>query len=146
MTPDGEIYAKHRDELLRYATGLVGPSHAEDVVSTVVLRTIRRRPLTGLENPRAYLYKAVLNEARSLLRRIGTVPLPEGLMAGGEVGEHTHVLMAVWALPVRQRAAIILYYWEGERVDEIAAVMGLSSGSVKRYLFNARRKLKGALA
>ncbi len=52
MDGDAEVYAKYRDDLLRYATGLVGAGRAEDVVSTVVLRTIRRRSLADLDNPR----------------------------------------------------------------------------------------------
>jgi DNA-directed RNA polymerase specialized sigma24 family protein len=44
---------------------LVGPDQAPDVVSTVVLRVLKRRHLSDLENPRAYLFRSVLNEARS---------------------------------------------------------------------------------
>ena len=38
---DEEIYVKYRDELIRYATVLVGPSDAEDVLSSVVTRLYR---------------------------------------------------------------------------------------------------------
>ena len=58
---DAEVYIKYRDDLLRYATSLVGPDQAEDVVSTVVLRTMRGRGLAELDRPHAYLMKSVLN-------------------------------------------------------------------------------------
>ena len=58
---DAAIWAQHRDELTRYATVLVGPSEADDVLSTVVLRLLRRRSLGDLSDPRAYLFRSVLN-------------------------------------------------------------------------------------
>lgn len=61
---DETIYRKNRDDLIRYAAVLVGPAGAEDVVSVVVLRILAKRRLQDLEEPRAYLFRAVLNECR----------------------------------------------------------------------------------
>ncbi len=144
MDGDAEVYAKYRDDLLRYATGLVGAGRAEDVVSTVVLRTIRRRSLADLDNPRAYLLKAVLNEARGLGRRQGNLPLPDMAMSDRSI-ELLDVIAAVWRLPVQQRAAVFLFYWEGHPVAEIADPIGVRPGTVKRYLYLARKRLKGSL-
>lgn len=141
---NAEVYLKHRADLLRYATSLVGPSTAEDVVSTVVLRTIRRRSLSELENPFAYLMKGVLNESRSIWRK--AVHLPIGDLDLGEAPpEVSETLDVVWKLPVRQRAALFLFYWEDRPVSEIAGLMGISAGTVKRYLHNARNRLKDQL-
>lgn len=139
-----ELYLKLRSDLLRYATSLVGSSQAEDVVSTVVLRTIRRQPLNDLEKPFAYLMKGVLNEARSIWRRNAPVSL-DGIDVGRLPDEVVETLDAVWQLPVRQRAAVYLFYWEDRPVDEIAELMGISPGAVKRYLHNSRRRLKDQL-
>lgn len=141
---DAEVYSKYRDDLLRYATYLVGASSAEDVVSTVVLRTMSSRSLAGLDNPHAYLMKGVLNESRSVWRRSSPEPLPE---AGGKrlPVEVVETLDALWRLPVRQRAATILFYWEDRPVAEIAELMGVSTGTVKRHLHNARQRLKRSL-
>jgi RNA polymerase sigma factor (sigma-70 family) len=144
MDGNAEVYAKYREELLRYATGLVGASRADDVVSTVVLRAIRRRSLAELDNPRAYLLKGVLNEARGLARGQATVPLAEEGIGDRPI-ELLDVIAAVWRLPVRQRAAVFLFYWEGYPVVEIAELMGVGPGTVKRYLHVARRRLKGQL-
>lgn len=144
VSDDATVYAKHRDELLRYATALVGPHDADDVVSTVVLRTLRRRRLADLDNPRGYLLRAVLNEDRGLHRR-----RPPRLDAPGVVeppsAEVAHVLAALADLPPRQRAAIYLHYWEMASVAEIGEALGVRPGTVKRYLHLARRRLKGAL-
>ncbi|HDK44890.1 MAG TPA: sigma-70 family RNA polymerase sigma factor [Actinobacteria bacterium] len=141
---NAEIYSKYRYELLRYATALVGPSHADDVVSTVVLKTIRRRSLDELENPRGYLLKGILNEARGWSRRQNHTRVPHMIerTTPPDLGE---VVDAVRRLSVQQRAATYLHYWESVPVVEIAEIMGIGVGTVKRYLFLAQRHLKGAL-
>lgn len=144
VNADADVYLKYRDQLLRYATSLVGPSRSEDVVSTVVLRTMRSRPLSELEKPRAYLMKAVLNESRSVMRKRSPEPLPESL-TGHLPDEVVETLDAVWQLPVQQRAVVFLFYWDGLLVNEIAELMGVRPGTVKRYLHNARKRLKGDL-
>lgn len=106
MSEDDEaIYARVCGDLIRYAAVLVGPSEAEDVVSAVMLRLLRRRPLHSLAEPRAYLFRAVLNEARGVLRR-RTRALPRrdsGDGAGNSVPEPDwEVVAAVGALPARQ--------------------------------------------
>lgn len=141
---DAELYLKLRDELLRHATSLVGVSRSEDVVSTVILRTIRRHALSELDRPRAYLMKSILNEARTVWRRRLTEPLPESL-SETLPNEVVETLDIVWRLPVQQRAAVFLFYWEGYPVQEIADVMGLRPGTVKRYLHIARKRLESEL-
>ncbi|MGC2240541.1 MAG: sigma factor, partial [Acidimicrobiia bacterium] len=65
---DEAVWNKYREELIRYASMLVGPADAEDLLSSVVLRVLSRRRLSDLDDPRSYLYKSVTNEARSLIR------------------------------------------------------------------------------
>jgi len=140
---DESIYNKHRDDLIRYAAALVGSDLAEDVLSRVMVRALGRGGLTRLDEPRPYLFKAVLNEARSALRRRDAVPL----------ARHPHhldshdieVLDAVMRLPARQRAAVYLVYWGGETIERTATLMGTAPGTVKRYLHLARQRLKGTL-
>ena len=140
---DGQIYRKHRDDLIRYATSLVGPDRAEDVLSTVVVRILKRRSLADLDDARPYLFKAVLNESRSVMRFRRTVELADpGTVVNSP---DLDVLDAVLRLPVRQRAAIYLAYWADMSIADAARHMGVSAGTVKRYLHLARRSLKGVL-
>jgi RNA polymerase sigma factor (sigma-70 family) len=141
---DGAVFAELRQDLVRYATALVGPSDAEDVVMTVVGRTVRRRRLSELENPKGYLLRGILNEARGTTRRKGFVPLDINPAVSDGHGL-TEVLDVLMALPVRQRAAIYLRYWEGAPISEIADLMNVVPGTVKRYLHLARKKLEGVL-
>jgi len=51
MTPhDAEIYRKYSDDLIRFASGLVGPSGAEDVVANAVLRAISSAQWKAVDN------------------------------------------------------------------------------------------------
>jgi RNA polymerase sigma-70 factor (ECF subfamily) len=141
---DGLVFAKHRSDLVRYATALVGPSEAEDVVMTVVGRAVRRVRLSELENPKGYLIRGVLNEARGRGRRRTTVVLDDNHLAQASSGL-AEVLDVLMGLPVRQRAAVYLHYWERAPISEIAEAMGVGPGTVKRYLHLARQRLKGVL-
>lgn len=142
---DEEIYRKNKDDLIRYATVLIGPSEAEDVVSTVVLRVLGRRRLEDLEEARAYLFRAVLNESRTrLTRRRRGAPVDDfGVVPPLE--SRPEVLEAVLRLPVRQRAATFLVYWSDLTIQETARFMGTGPGTIKRYLFLAKRTLRGVL-
>jgi DNA-directed RNA polymerase specialized sigma24 family protein len=141
---DEAIWNKHREELIRYGSVLVGPADAEDLLSVVVVRILNRRSLADLDDPRSYLYRSVTNEARSLVRwrskrlsRTVTTSLPADV--------EPEVLEAVLELPNRQRAAVYLAYWRDLPMVEIAQLMGCSPGSVKRYLHVAKKKLREVL-
>lgn len=142
---DETIFRKNRDDLIRYATVLVGPTQAEDVVSTVVLRILARRRLQDLEEPRPYLFRSVLNECKTRLSRRRThLSISEvGMMPVND--PEPDIMRAVVELPPQQRAATYLVYWAGMTVVETADLMGIRSGTVKRYLHLARRTLKGTL-
>lgn len=142
---DETIYRENREDLIRYAAVLVGPTSAEDAVSTVVLRVLARRRLVDLRDARPYLFRAVLNECRTRLDRDRHHSTLANVDGSQSVNPQPEVLTAVLALPVRQRAATYLVYWAGMSVAETARLMGIRPGTVKRYLYLARRVLKGAL-
>ena len=49
---------------------------------------------------------------------------------------------SVAALPSGERTAVFLYYRQEMKVNDIASVLGVSSGTVKTLLFRARRRLR----
>ena len=51
------------------------------------------------------------------------------------------VLDAVAKLSIQQRSAIFLTYWEDMSPEKVAEQMGISTGSVKRHLARARKRL-----
>jgi RNA polymerase sigma-70 factor (ECF subfamily) len=146
---DEQIYRKYSDDLVRFATGLVGPFDARDVVTDGCLRAFRSRGWAEVRNHRAYLYRTVLNEARShhrstLRRRVRELrsAQPEAVPTA-EVD--VDVLAAVNTLSVQQRASVVLTYWEDLTPAEVASRLGISEGSVKRHLARARARLRELL-
>ncbi|MEN8234251.1 MAG: sigma-70 family RNA polymerase sigma factor [Actinomycetota bacterium] len=145
---DREIYVEHGDALMRFATVLVGPSDAADVVSTVITRTLSKQALADLRDPKAYLMQAVANEAKNIHRSrqrgaVATVRVgfPESV-PGADEGRYPDVTQAVMDLPVQQRAAVFLVYWMGMTPTEAAEHLGARPATVRRYLSVARSKLR----
>lgn len=142
---DEAIWRKHHDEVVRYATVLVGPADAEDLLSAVVVRILSNKgSLSDLDEPRSYLFRSVLNESKNFRRGLRQPPLVRDEVGLGEL--RPDVLDAVGRLPRRQRAAVYLIYWKDLTVSEAAALMGCRPGTVKRYLFLARQRLKEVLS
>jgi RNA polymerase sigma factor (sigma-70 family) len=135
---------------MRFAASLVGPADAADLVSEVIVSTLKRRSLSSLENPQGYLMQAVLNRARSNHRRtsrerethalLAILPRGDDPTADFVVGDD--VVRAVAELPVQQRAAVYLVYWVGHEPKEAAELLGVQPGTLRRYLHLARVRLR----
>jgi RNA polymerase sigma factor (sigma-70 family) len=144
---DAEVYEKHASDLVRFATGLVGPSDAADVVSSAVLRTVSSRAWSGAQNRRAYLFRAVLNEARMHHRSTMRRRAREARAAIDDVAPEPptprpEVLELVSRLSMRQRAVVTLTYWDDLDRVTVAALLGISEGAVKRHLARAHHRLR----
>lgn len=141
-----EIYREHVRDLTRFATSLVGPSDAGDVVSGAVVKTMWSSSWDHVRDPRAYLYRAVLNEARMLARSSSRRRHREARAATTDLAPEPDfrpdVAAAVARLSVRQRACVFLTYWEGLDQKDVATRLGIGVGSVKRHLSRARSRLK----
>ena len=143
---DAEVYRKHKDELMRFATALVGPNDAGDILSNVVTRILSSgKSLGDFREPRPYLMRAVLNESRSLHRSRRPTPVVASADMDPSADIRPDVLAAVSELPVRQRAVTYLVYWAGMTSDEVGQLLGAKPGTVRRYLHLARKKLAEAL-
>jgi RNA polymerase sigma-70 factor (sigma-E family) len=55
------------------------------------------------------------------------------------------LMRAVAELPIQQRVAVVLFYFEDRPTPEIAHIMGCSEATVRVHLFKARRQLAQAL-
>ena len=145
-----DAYRKWADDLVRYATVLAGPSDAADVVGDAFASVLARGEQwwSMVREPRAYLFRAVLNTARMRVRSSSRRARRESLVGGHETGE-SHidpaVTRAVAALSVQQRAVIYLTYWEDLRPSDIATMLRVSEGSVRRQLARARSSLRTVL-
>jgi RNA polymerase sigma-70 factor (sigma-E family) len=151
------LFRRHYAELVRLAVMLVGDRPtAEDVVQDVFARLHTRRDLPGPSGDQlAYVRACVLNGCRSALRRRAVLSRLARSRAAmpdlpHESAEHEviqaegrrQVLAALATLPRRRREVLVLRYYLGLREAEIAAVLGITQGTVKS---TAARGL-GALA
>jgi RNA polymerase sigma factor (sigma-70 family) len=146
---DSEIYSKYAEDLTRFATGLVGPSNAADVVSEAVLSCLNSKQWQNVAEKRSYLYRSVYNKAAEFHRSSSRRRHREELVAQSEIVEapelRPEVLSAVFKLSVRQRAVIVLTYWEDLDPTAIASVLDITDGSVRRHLARGKSHLKETL-
>ena len=143
---DAELYTKHADELMRFATFLVGPNEAADVLSSAVLHSIGSRTWPTVTNRRSYLYQAVLNESRQHHRRVDRARRPVVTSDRFEPPEvRPEVVDAVKRLSPQQRAVVFLTYWQDLDRASVAETLAVTDGTVRRQLARAHRRLRREL-
>lgn len=133
-----EFTAARLPALLRYAMLLSGDrEQARDLVQEVLARALVKWGRIGtIEEPYAYVRRMVTNEFLSWRRRrkLTTVPLDEAHEAATPEPETPDDLRGLLArLPGRQRAVLVLRYYEDLTDDEIAAALGCRVGTVRGY-------------
>ncbi|MEV6006706.1 SigE family RNA polymerase sigma factor [Streptomyces sp. NPDC051976] len=148
-----EFVAARGPRLLRVAWLLTGGDTymAEDLLQTVLARVWPKWQRIAEESPEAYVRKALVNTHASWRRRRwhGEVPhdeVPDTVAAASSDLDVEHVVAAaVRRLPTRQRAVIVLRFFEDLSVEETAQVLGCRPGTVKSQSSKALRTLRGAL-
>lgn len=80
---------------------------------------------------------------RHVDRRITPEMLPEPIVRNSY--EDVELLMSVTDLPVKLKEVIILYYYQGMTLQEIAHVLGITESSVSIRLKKAKGKLRDEL-
>ncbi|GAA3740575.1 SigE family RNA polymerase sigma factor [Leifsonia bigeumensis] len=150
------LVAERGDSLRRYAYLLCGNTDdAADLVQDALVKTFGRlRNGFTVASAEAYVRKAVLNtyldggRRRTLWRRIAhlTAGPEEQESAAPATDARIDLLGQLRGLAPRERACIVLRYYEDLKVDDIAAQLEISPGAVKRYLSDALGKLAVSLA
>jgi RNA polymerase sigma factor (sigma-70 family) len=136
----------HLGVLSAIAVREVGANDADDVVQDALVRAWRRRSTYRAErgSPRAWLVGVLFDQARRW--RMRSVPrLRSQHAAADDAASDPLARLAVRALPRRQREVITLIYLADLGVDEVAALLQISSGTVKSQLHDAREALKTVL-
>jgi len=150
------LHRNHYRELVRLASFLIDDvGRCEELVQEAFVR-VAGRPGAIREPERAasYLRSAVLNGARSALRRKDPAPKlrmvsatearpegPEG--AATRHDDEAAVLAALRRLPHRQQSVLVLRYWLELSEAQIAETLGIGPGTVKTH---ARRGLDALAA
>ena len=150
------IVERYRRALMRYVSRLLPPERAEDVVQQAFVNAYEAMHRGGAElNLRPWLYRIAHNTALNALRdrglrhdeldeRMDGVERPDQALERNQ--GLRDVLVAVQALPERQRDAILLRELEGRSYAEIALALGVTDGAVRQLLNRARNSLRAAAA
>jgi RNA polymerase sigma-70 factor (sigma-E family) len=154
------VFNAHHRRAVRLAYLLVSdPYLAEDVVSEAFAKVYVRWRKGEVRDVGAYVRRAVANEANSRLRRRYLERRVAGERCGDDRGvrlvdedtaDRDVVWQAIERLPAKQRAAVVLRYYEDLPEAEVAEVLGCSVGTVKsntsRGLSRLQELLGGAAA
>jgi RNA polymerase sigma-70 factor (sigma-E family) len=137
--------------LLRFAHALTGDPHtAADLVQDALVRTgMRWSRLDRNGDPEAYVRRAILNGRTSRWRKLHRETLvhelPERLPARETPRHDEHLWELLKTLPQRQRAVIVLRYYEDMSEEQIARTLGCAPGTVKSQASKALAKLRAAM-
>lgn len=154
---DFEQYvAQRRPALFRFAVVLCGdPVLADDVVSDTLGRAYERWAQVGAaDHVHAYLRRMVLNEYLSLRRRaartavrddVGDLLPPVADPADAHAARH-ELVAELRRLPAKQRAAVVLRYYEGLPFAEIAQLLGSGENAVRSNVSRGLAALRVQLA
>jgi RNA polymerase sigma-70 factor (sigma-E family) len=146
-----QFLAERADRLLRTAVLLTGSREAgQDLLQTALERLLRHwRTLNG--DPEGYLRRTLYNLAADGFRRQGrlqrkllllrteTRPPPD---VTAQVDLRDALVRMLVQLPPRQRAVLVLRYWEQLSEAETAAVLGWPEGTVKSAASRGLRRLR----
>ncbi|MCU1368458.1 MAG: putative polymerase subfamily sigma factor [Ilumatobacteraceae bacterium] len=143
------LWRDYADQLMRFATVLVGPSDAADIVVDAFMAVSRTATDAFVVNERAYLYRACTNRAHDLRRsreRRWARDLAAVVPSSSEqLDPLVDVRRAVAALSLGQRSVVYFVYWEDLTERSIAELLGVSPGTVRRHLARAQANLRKAL-
>lgn len=151
-----QLVSTHRDRLVGLAHHLSSERElAEDAVAAVFERLWRRRDTMQLDNPGAYLARAVRNELidrfraagreRDALRRIAAQPSDP--LRHEEVTDARQLLDQLMAtLPEPYRRTVGLRYLADLSEADTASMLDLPPGTVKSQSSRAIRRMRHALA
>ncbi|MEV0382823.1 SigE family RNA polymerase sigma factor [Nonomuraea sp. NPDC050643] len=148
----GAFVAARATSLLRVAYLACGDeTEAEDLLQTALERTYKNWDRVRHSSPEPYVRRVIINAAISRARRraiLKIIPMysPPETSARATDLDLRHVLMeALRALPPRQRAVVVLRYWEDFSETQTAEVLGCTVGTVKSQTSKAMAKLRSAL-
>ncbi|HMO11054.1 MAG TPA: sigma-70 family RNA polymerase sigma factor, partial [Actinotalea sp.] len=147
-----ELVRTRGGALVGYATLLCGDRReAEDLVQDALVKVFAAARRRGrVDNLEGYVRAAVLSTHLDAYRRrrrwsglrhlAGT---PERVApADDAVADRADLAAALRTLPPRELACVVLRFYDDLPVAEIAGALGLSEGSVKRYLSDGVHRLE----
>jgi len=138
--------------LVRFARVLAGDEHrAEDLVQEVLARAyLRWDSITRSDEPDVYVRQAIVNATRSWWRRRSSRETPVDTVADrpgpgafdAETAERDALWRRIRRLPARQRAVLVLRYYEDLDDPTIGAILGCTPATVRSHAMRALHTLR----
>lgn len=140
--------------LVRFAVLLTGDrSRADDLAADALARHLEAARWRTIDDPDAYLRRCVVNAVTGGWRRRRTearhaheLEAPRVVGDGtGAIDEADRVWRALLTLPERQRAALVLRFYEDRSEQDTAALLGIPVGTVKSTVARGLDRLRALL-
>ena len=149
------LYEKYANDVLRFSFFYLGDrQQAEDVTQDVFVRLLTHAPDLAPGKEKAWLLKVAMNRCRDIWRAawvkrvvLGS-PAMELTPAPGRLEdslERQELLAAVRKLPADFRDAVLLHYYQGYAINEIAEMLNVPEGTISSRLSRGRKKLQEIL-
>ena len=156
------LYDRYASQLYRYASRLIGPQVAEDVVAETFIAAFRARTRYDLsrEDARPWLFGILIRELASYHRQeaaryrtMANTPIgdliegPADRVAAQVSAEAARGLLAtaLAALSPRDRDVLLLVAWSDFSYEEVSAALSIPVGTVRSRLHRARRTTRAVL-
>ena len=139
------LYRELRPALVRLANLLTGSEAlAEDIVQDAFIGFARHAE--RVDNPHGYLRTSVVNLARTAHRRTGRVRrYRPDVVTVTHQGEIDETWAALRALPQRQRAVLVLRFYEDLPFEEIGRLLGCPATTARSLAHRALARMKEVL-
>jgi RNA polymerase sigma-70 factor (sigma-E family) len=144
---DYSAYYQARGPALRRTAYLLAGSwhEADDLVQATFVKLYVHWRRVRAETVDAYARRVLINEYLMAKRRNRETPVDHITDSAAPQPSTVDRLVldgALAGLPPRQRAAVVLRYWEDLSVAETAALLGVSTGTVKSSVARALHTLR----
>lgn len=140
------IFRSYSDTVYRIAVhNTDSVSDAEDITQEVFIKLLESgKTFRDAEHIKAWLIRVTLNQCHNLHRSKKHNSLTDAEPADSTVFDDSgiSVLEAVKKLPVSQRNAVYLHYYEGYTAKEIGKLLSVSTNTVLSWLRRSRSALK----
>ena len=150
-----ELYERYATDVLRVAYYYLGNRDmAEDVTQDVFVKLLTNRPSLEEGREKAWLLKVALNRCRDLWRSswikkvvlghpgFECFPAPDMI---GQLADQQTLSEAVNRLKPEFKEVVLLFYYQGYSVADIAGMLEIAEGTVSSRLSRAREKLQKEL-
>jgi RNA polymerase sigma-70 factor (sigma-E family) len=150
-----DLYVRHAAEGIRLAYLLTGDrALAEDLVQDAFVRVVGRlEHLRNLEAFYPYLRRSIINLSKNhfrhraverayLARAAGEPPVEAVEAADAGVVAHDSMRRALLRLPERQRAAVVLRFYEDLPEDQVAEILRCRPGTARSLISRAVQALR----